>query len=172
MASLSTQFHATTEELVALVEAWMTDHAVCAAAVVYQPFNASPVTKDGLRSALLREPVSRLVFSEREIDCSASGNNDLLDKNQGALVLDIGRLGPRGLTESCLSTLVATDTWKRMFANLKKQTKAGVIGVHEQSGARGHYRNHRYTRGAKELFEKGTALRQFEQSPVTFQPEA
>lgn len=171
MASFSTQFHATIEELADFVEIWLSDHAIRAAAVDYQPFTASPVKKDGIRIALLRDPaISRLVFSEREIDCGASGNNELLEKNQGALVLDIGRLGPRGLTESRLSTMAATETWAKILAHLKKQTRAGVIGVHEQSGASGRYRSQRYTPGAKALFEAGTALRQFAQSPVLLQP--
>jgi hypothetical protein len=97
---------------------------------------------------------------------------DLIDKNEGALVLDIGRLGPRGLTESRLSTMAAAATWKKILAHLKKHTKAGVIGVHEQSGASGRYSSQRYTAGAKALFEAGIALRQFTQSAVIFQPES
>jgi hypothetical protein len=173
MASFSTQFHATIEELATFGELWLADHAICAAVVVYQPFTASPVTKDDVRIALLRNlTVSRLLFSEREIECAASGNNELLGKNEGALVLDIGRLGPRGLSESRLSTMAATETWKKILARLKKQTRAGVIGIHEQSGARGRYSSQRYTAGAKALFETGIALRQFAQSPIIFQPES
>jgi hypothetical protein len=173
MASFSTQFHATIEELGSFVEVWMVNHAIYAAAVAYQPFTASPVTKDDVRIALQRDTaVSRLFFCERMIEYAALGNIDLMDKNEGALVLDIGRLGPRGLTESRLSTMAAAATWKKILAHLKKHTKAGVIGVHEQSGASGRYSSQRYTAGAKALFESGIALRQFTQSAVIFQPES
>lgn len=166
MASLSIQFHATLDELVNLVETWMTDHSIHATAVEYRPYAATPMTKTDVRTTMMRQQVRRLMFTEKPPDCGVSGNIELLDKNIGALLLEIGRLGPRGLDECRLSTMQATATWKKIAGHLKRQTKSGVVGINENTGASGYYRNHRYTIGAKALSSNGIVMRPFAQSPV------
>lgn len=149
----------------------MVDEGLFAAAIEYHPFVVVPVEPENAGVSLRNEHVRRLLFSERAVDCAASGNNQLLDKNEGSLLLDIGRVGARGMTESRLSTTNATARWRRIAADLKRGTRAGMIGTNERSGASAKCRSYRYTPSAADMEEAGTPLRPFEQSPNLLRPD-
>ena len=120
---------------------------------------------------LSQSSVQDVIFTVRPTDLSGKTGNQLRDKNEGSLTLDIGRLaGDRGLEQSCLSTMDATPLWKKIVANLKRRTTAGSIDVHEKTGASGLDRNFRFTAGARALHDQGTALRQFAQMSTVFHP--
>ncbi|MEZ4300426.1 MAG: hypothetical protein R3B70_36110 [Polyangiaceae bacterium] len=170
MASFSIELHATVDELISFVKRWMSHPHVFAATVQYHPFEVSLLGVNEVEVALHREGVRRILFSEQAIDCTAEGNNQLLDKNPGALVLDVGRVVPEGMNESRLSTTCASATWRRIANDLKRSTRAGVIGTHEGSGASAVYRNHRYTGGAADAASNGVVWRSFAQSPVILRP--
>ncbi|AKT42726.1 hypothetical protein [Chondromyces crocatus] len=166
MSSISIQFYAMPDENNDFVRRWMESEGLHAAAIEYHPFAVLPIAREAADEGVQCEGGRRLVFAERPIDCSASSNTQLLDKNEGVLVLDIGRLGPFGLTESHLKTSQSTARWRKIAADIKKNTEAGMVGVNEQSGATAEYRSLRYTNGAATLAASGTPLRPFEQSPV------
>lgn len=172
MASLSIQFYATLDEVAAFARGWLGMETLHAVAVEYRPFTVSPTTRDSVEAHVRREGVRRLVFAEGPIDCTVQGNNELLDKNQGALILDIGRFGTSGLNESRVSVTKVTEAWRKIATDLKQQTSAGMVGVNERTGATGKYRALRYTQGAAILEESGTPLRPFEQSPVRLRPDS
>ncbi|MCK6544497.1 hypothetical protein L6R52_01380 [Myxococcota bacterium] len=171
MASLSVKFFATGDELIAFVRRWIERGAIHAAVIEFPPFSASPLPLDAVETSLRRERVRSVIFAVRPVDCSAAGSNELLDKNDGALVLEVGRLTPSGLCESWLSTMNATKAWRAIAADVKRGTSAGMISTHEQSGATGKCRTCRYTQGAAELEQSGTPLRQFAQAPVRLRPD-
>lgn len=170
MSSLSIQFYATADDLSDFARRWMESQALHTAAVEYHPFSVSLIAHKDADAVMRCERVRRLIFTQRPIDYLASGNNQLLDKNEGALVLDIGRTGPLGLTESRLSTTNLTAAWRKIASDLKDNTKAGMVGANERSGATAKYRSLRYTHGAAKMAESGTPLRPFEQSPVRLRP--
>lgn len=170
MASLSVQLHATLEELGQFAASWLEDNPVHAVAIEYRPFALRVVTGASIRDEIRNPRVRRIAFTEGPTDCTASGNNEFLDRNDGSLVLDIGREGPIGLSGSGLSTTVLTPAWRRISKSLKTLTAAGLVGTHDQSGATGDYRHLRYTPGARDLSEAGVPLRPFEQSPVSLRP--
>jgi len=171
MSSTSIQFFATVEELVTFVCRWLVDEDIFAAAVEYQPFSATPIAPENAEECLRNEQVRRLVFSEQLVDCAASGNNELLDRNNGSLLLDIGRIGLNGMSESCISTTNLTPCWRRIIADVKRSTTAGMVGTNEQSGGAAKYRALRYTKSAAYLAETGTVLRPFAKSPVVLRPD-
>jgi hypothetical protein len=171
MSSLSIQFYATADDLAKFVRRWMESEAVYSAAVEYHPFSVLPIGPKDADAIMRCERFQRLIFTKQPIDYLAWGNNPLLENNEGALVLDIGRTGPLGLTESCLSTMNVTATWRKIASDLKANTKAGMIGTHERNGATAKYRSMRYTRAAAKMEESGTPLRPFEQSPVRLRPD-
>lgn len=172
MTSLSIQFYATLDEVAAFARRWLGVETIHAVAVEYRPFTVSPTTRDEVEVHVRREGVRRLVFAEGPIDCSVHGNNELLDKNEGALILDIGRPGPSGLDESRVSATKVTVAWRKIAADLKQHTSAGMVGVNERTGATAKYGALRYTQGAAALEESGTPLRPFEQSPVRLRPDS
>ena len=172
MSSLSIQFYATTAEVARLAESWIRREGLHAATVEYRPYSATPIVPGDIALQLRTrlERASRLLLAERPVDCSATGNGDLLDKNEGALIVELGRHGSFGLTESHLSTMSVSRAWRNIAADLKKNTTAGMVGTQQQSGASATYRSLRYTTGAATLAEAGIPLRPFEQSPVLCRP--
>jgi len=165
-----TQFHATTEELIEFVRESIEKYHVHATALHAFPFSAERVTDDNLDELLMDRTVHKVVFTEILADLTATGGLEFMDRNPAAMVLDVGRLVPRGLEESSLSTMEATPLWKKIATDLKRKAPAGVIGTSEKSGDSTFYRDHRVTAGAKALSEQGIALRQFAQSSMVFRP--
>lgn len=170
MSSLNVQFHATLGELVEFAEAVLSDPGVEALAVRYNPFEVTRLPRESLSTALVDPMVRRLLFTRGRAETTGIGNLELLDANGGALVLDVGREGPTGVSESRLSASVGRAAWKGPLAELNRRTVAGVIGVNEKTGAMAEYRTHRLTLGAVELARSGIALRPFPSSPVTIRP--
>jgi len=170
MASFSIQFHATLNELIDFVAAWMSRFDAHASAI-YLPFRVESISAQAVSEVLSRPEVRSVMFTEPPANLSAANENELLDNNTGCLLLDIGRVQERGLEESCLNTMSASGTWRKIANDLKRQTSAGAIGAHEITGAVAHYRNRRFTAGARALSEQGTVLRQFAQLPVIFRPD-
>jgi hypothetical protein len=168
VASLSSEFHATLEELIDLVRTAMTTYGVYATAEAFPPVTIFPVRLEELEEVMHRPNVLKMVFTEGPPRFSAQSNLRFLQENPGSMSLHIGRMGPRGLQESGLSTLDAKPTWKNIARDLKRRTKAGAATLHEESGARGYDRIHRYTPGAETLQKAGTPMRQYTQLPVLF----
>lgn len=169
MASFCIQFHATINDLVDFVHACLTNRNLHAVAV-YTPFEVKPLRPAIVREVLSEESVHSVVFTVGNPVVSATTSGQLLDANEGCLVLDIGRLRGRSLEESCLNTTRASPLWKKAAADLRRRTTAGATGVHEVSGASVRYRAHRFTPEARALSEQGVALRQFVTSPVVLRP--
>lgn len=172
MASLSTQFFAATEELGAFVKGWLARDGIYGAVVEFFPFVVRPVLPEEVDERLANEGVRQVIICERPIDCRAQGNLELLDKNEGALVLQLGRLKCGCLTESHLSTMDATKMWRKFASELKKRTVAGMVEEAEGADSVGFWRAVRYTSGAAQLHASGVNLKQFAQSRVRFHPRA
>ncbi|NVB36225.1 hypothetical protein G6O69_38375 [Pseudenhygromyxa sp. WMMC2535] len=170
MPSISSQFYATEEELAEMVSSWLNSYDINGAAVFFFPFSVINISSQTIEAGGLSAWPDEFVFSEYEISCSAKKQSEFMDANTDILILNLGSLGPRGLSESHLSTLESTPTWKKIASDLKRRTKAGMKGKHEQNGAEGVDRNCRYTPGAKRLYESGISLRQFPQSAIVMSP--
>lgn len=168
MTFLNVQFHATAEELGAFVLTIAADSAVDIVAVRYNPTVASRVHRKDLVSAVNYASVRRLLFTHGDATLTEGGGLALLDANEGALVLDIGREGPTSLIESRLSTSVPRAVWTNAFEELTRRTLAGAIGVNEKNGASAIYRSHRLSPGAIARSASGVSLRPFAGSPVVY----
>lgn len=172
MASFNVQFHATADELGDLAETVLSKPSIDAVVVRYHPFAVARLGRGDVREALGDPTVRRIVFTRGEATLVGTGNLELLDANQGALVLDIGRQETAGLLESRLSAATGRAEWKEALGELNRQTVAGVVGVHEKTGASAEYRAHRLSHGAVALAARGTVLRPFATSPVVLRPLA
>lgn len=158
MGSFSIQFHATPDELTDFVSQWASMDGVHCAAVWYQPYSVFEVEPTGVVDAVERG-ARRFVFGENVLCTEVSGNNELLDKNPGLLILEVGQLSELGLGESHLSTTEAGVVWKAIARSLRRATKAGATAVNETTGAAAPARTHRFTKGAQELCRAGTRMR-------------
>lgn len=157
MSSFSIQFHATPSELRELVARWLSAYPIHAAAVSYQPYSATEFDGQQVDRAFESRP-RRVVFAAHPLSLDVTGNAQLLDRNPGALVLELGSLTEKGLGESQLSTKDASETWKAIYRDVKKGTAAGATAVNEASGATAPARSHRHTPGAKALWRDGTRM--------------
>lgn len=169
-SSFGTQFHATLEELVELVEGWVDRYPIHLSAFAFPPARRVPITRQTIREVLAQPDVSSVVFTESTVEPSWLRATDIAGSGMVHLILDIGRLGPTGLTQSFLSTLTVSPTWQKMNRELKKLTTAGADLVWED-GRTGFDRNARFTAGAKALAAAGTPLRQWKQSDYVYLPK-
>lgn len=172
MASMEVTFFATIDEIIQIVPPWLDLPGVNAVAVELGPFTVLPVTAEGIEEHLRRERVREIIFAEGSIDVSGTDQLQFLDRNEGVLILQIGRLGPTCLEESRVSTLRATPCWRKIANAVRKHTTAGMIGTHDETGAAATYRTCRYTEGAALLGRSGTPLRQFAPMAVRYRPVA
>ena len=155
--SFSIQFHATPDEQCEYVTQWLSQYALSCAAITFPPFSATVIDSAKVRNAV-EGGARRIVLSERELLLDVNGSNELIDENPGLLILELGLLVQNGLEESHLSTTDATPVWQAIARSVRKSTKAGAIAVNESTGATAQIRSHRYTDGARALWESGTKM--------------
>jgi hypothetical protein len=169
MAKFLTQFYATPDELAQFVTDTLEEYGVHAIAE-HSPFRTEAVTSNNASKALSQSSVWCVIFTETPAVLPATNEGELLDKNPGSLLLNIGKLSGRSLEESTLGTMIASPTWKRINSLLKGRTKAGMIGIQERTGGSAFYRNFRFTDGARALSEQGVALRPDAHSSIVLRP--
>jgi hypothetical protein len=170
MPSLSVQFHALPDELADFVRDALLVHGIHGIAVEHHPFAVHTFGLTDIDLVVNSPTVRQIVFTEFPPNCDAPSNLALLDCNPGALVLNLGRMTPRGLEECQLGSMDASPAWRRAAAVLKKRTSAGVVVVHDETRAESVSRSHRVSPGAAQLAARGVALRQFAQSTVRLEP--
>lgn len=163
MASFGTDFHATLDEIVSLIEGWLERYPIFLSAFAFPPSRQVPITRESIRDVLCRPDITSVVFTMTRVDPSWPSAYDVTMHIEDSLRLNIGRVFPTGLTQSFMSTSHATPTWQKLNRELKKLTTAGAV-LDCANGAQGLDRNARFTAGAKALHASGVPLRQFESS--------
>lgn len=161
MPSFRTDFHATLDEIIELVDAWMQTYPIIVTAFAMpQQFG---IVRENLRETLVRPRVDQIVFTEIPVDPSCQQAYDVGVSGISVLYLDVGRLGETGLPQSSLSTMHTNPLWSKLNRELKKLTTPGATLIYE-NGLRPFARNARFTAGAKALAASGIPLRQFAQA--------
>lgn len=163
-SSFGTQFHATTDEIVSLVESWVDRYPIHLSAFAFPPARQVQIKRETIREVIASPEVSSVVFTESTVDSSCQQAYDVAASGMVNLILNIGRLGPTGLSQSFLSTMTVTPTWQKMNRELKRVTTAGAMLVSPDGSPNEFRSNPRFTAGAKALAAAGTPLRQFAQS--------
>ena len=167
MARFINQFHATLDEHINFVRDVLDQYGVYATAVGH-PFRAEAVSTENVSKVLSQPDVWSIVFTESAPVLSVKHEGELLDKNEGSLVLTIGKIVGQILEESSLGTMNASPVWKKINKLFKTRTRAGVIGTHAETGISKFYHDHRLSAGAIALSEQGTELRQYAQMSVVY----
>jgi hypothetical protein len=162
MKKIMIQFHATFEELVEFTNTTSSKLDLFVTLMVLRPFTLRE--RDGELSVkeLNVDGDIRIILTAQNPSLDVSSPNNFYDFNQGAIGLHIGRLTERGLEESALAFMSA-DKEKAVIANrvassLKKLTKAGATAVNPINGAEARARSHRYTEGAKAMYDNGEKI--------------
>jgi hypothetical protein len=163
MTDISIQFHAVPEELLALVKAAVPDFGLHVVAMRFFPFAAIEADLDRLEGVFAEgSPCHQLGFTIEEPVLPQTGAMDFLDKNPGALRLNVERKGKEGLRQSLLSARTDHSAtlaiWKKIAKRLKNITQAGVIVTNPDTGAFVRDRNFRYSAGALTLASSGVIM--------------
>ncbi|MDP5189635.1 hypothetical protein [Rheinheimera baltica] len=162
MKKIMIQFHATLEELVEYINLVNSELGLFVTVMVLRPFTLREIGGKLSAEELKADGDIRTIFTAQKPSLDASSPNNFYDLNQGAIGLHIGRLTEQGLKESALA-FMSNDKEKVAIANkiasrLKKLTKAGAIAVNPVNGAEASARSHRYTDGAKALYDDGVKI--------------
>lgn len=162
MTKMSTQFHATHEEL----ESFLTD-VRDSLDLKLTVLRSLPFRMAELKGEITVKPVPekglvRIKLTQHEPDLDIATFGDFERKNPGSIALDIGFSNENLLRESWLAVLSDEPEKialaKKVFAKLKKITTAGGKVVNPDNNAEGHTRTHRFTPGAKQKFKEGVKL--------------
>ena len=102
MVGFSLQFHCLPEEIIPLVCSFVEEVQAHVMAIRFHPFEVRMVGKDDLAGVFGDPDVRRIAFTVKAPTVSAETMNTFLDRNPGALLLDIGRRQDVGLKESWL----------------------------------------------------------------------
>ena len=86
MATFSTQFHATLDELVDFVEKWATAHSLYITAV-HHPFRAEPMSVGHVEEVLSAPTVVEVVFTVKPPDLSDPTGFRFSQNSQGSYAL-------------------------------------------------------------------------------------
>lgn len=159
------QFHATPDELIHFLNGLRQEISFSTGFMKGSPFEVTLFHKSDavdFRKMIEVDKGGRVILSISEALCSAESPNRFFDSNPDCLVLDVGQHCSGVLAESALSGFfedaLALVFAKNVVSRLKKITKAGVIAVNPDNGAEANIKNHRYTDGAKTLYEEGCRI--------------
>jgi hypothetical protein len=165
MAKIQVQLHGLHTELTGFACRVATDLGVRLGFVSLDPvFDVKLVDTKRCEETLLALQQATLVFFlEEQLCLDVSGLNGLVDKNPDSLVFRIGRTTETEIYESVLSGrptgAEAVKIGSSIAAALREVTLSGVYVVDPHTGRRVASRHHRYTKGAKDEFEKGILLK-------------
>lgn len=156
------QYHATLEEIVQFSNSIQTESKCIVTLMSLKPFKLSEVSGDLSINNKCFENDVRIIFTQSKLLNHATSPNHFYDLNPGVIDIDVGYLTENGLRESLFS-FMSDEQDKIDFANiltkkLKKITKAGIIAVNPVSGAEAKVRSHRYTSGAKSMYDQGVKI--------------
>jgi len=156
------QFHATLEELLEYMNSVKSELGLFMTLMVLKPFILKEINDILSVDDLMLEGDIRIIITKEKPNIDASSPNNFYDLNPGSVGLHIGQLTGESLNESSLS-FMSDDKDKIAIANklasrLKKITKAGVTVVNPVNSAEANARSHRYTKGAKAMYDKGVKI--------------
>jgi hypothetical protein len=169
MTDVLIQFHALPEELVALLEESVATSSINVAKVLFPPYEALPVRAGELATAVLEPRFNGFVLSIRPILPTRS-QAEIDRLHPDAMRVEVGRAVSLGLMESMLRARASDPevigAWQKIAKALKKVTRAGVDVSNPTTGACAHYKNHRFSAGAKSLEDAGVPILTLNKLPM------
>lgn len=162
MRKMTTQFHATLEEIVGYANSVKSELGLVVTLANFRPFLPKIVEGDLTVHDLDDGRYDIIVFTKLKPVTNAASQTVFFDLNPGMVNLRVGGLTEKGLEESALSFMSDDDEKialaTKLASRLKKLTKAGAVVCNPITGAEAFNRNRRYTPGAKLLCEAGVKI--------------
>lgn len=167
--STGIQFHATPSEIVNVLAQFRAKVA-CNVAVartsiedvtlynrdeVIDWLNISELARDASRGV-------RVYLSESKLTCPSSSRY-FLDFNMGSTIVNIGKMTDSSLQETSISCKSENpddlEFTKKAINLFRKITKTGAYAFKPGEDGELFYKNHRYSQGAKDLYDKGYEIK-------------
>lgn len=161
------QFHGLLDEIVEFANDVASEYSLCAV-LIFEEIKNGTLVKENLTSADIenrgdKRTVNRVLLVKsseaKSLDLSIKA---LLKPNASVVSITIGAHAPEGLHESSLSSMcddeVSIAIAKKVATKIKKITESGAIAVSLDNVEQSNARTHRYTSGAKKLYEQGVKI--------------
>lgn len=164
MSKINVQFHAEPTEVMRFLKDCAKEYDLHIVLIENNPdFVANLITEaEYIPEDAKISNTNRVCLSISEPCMLASSHLEFLDKNSDCLSVTIGKFHDNKLVESVLATQTdnadSLKVWKRIVKKLNSITLAGAWVVNPNNGAKVFYKQHRYTEGAKKLFEDGVKI--------------
>lgn len=167
MRNINIGFHSTIAEISQKIKSVMFQYKLTAVVVRLWPEFEFEII-DNMTFEIKDEYLNsaRFIFLCKEVPSQLSKNyNEFLSQNVENLVLQIGERTEESIKESTIGTR-ATDSenirlWKKVIGIFKKEMYQGVWIIDPRSDAKKYYKNHYFTTGAKNAYEKGIKMKAF-----------
>lgn len=163
MADISIQFHSLPSELAPFIKKCASEMHLHIIGISFQPFSARELVGKEIDNVVLDASCTRFLFAETLPSFPIASVHDIADAIPGGLYLDVGKIDFESLGESWLACRTGNDPmnpkWKKIASWLRGNTTAGAVAVSPLTGASSQLRNHRYSAGAKELYDRGFQIR-------------
>lgn len=164
MSKINVQFHAEPNEIVTLIKECVKEFNLYVVLVKLQPsFTATLInTSDDVLENVATCNTNRVCLCINQPNTLANSYLEFIDRNPDCLSITIGKFCDDKLEESVLATktenIETFKVWKKVVKKLNFITLAGVWVVNPSNEAKAFYKQHRYTEGAKKLFEDGVKI--------------
>jgi hypothetical protein len=167
MAKINFQFHATSDEILNFIKACTIEYNLYVA--ILQSFPTFRVTLPNP----IDEVIDNIDGSKKNYiylytyipDLEAKNQWEFLDKNPDGLYITIGKDYDNQLEQSSIGSIVLDDEtqklWKKIIMKFKSNTSTGAWVVNPEYDAKGYYKHHRYTAGAKKAYLEGVRILPF-----------
>ncbi len=167
MKSIAIQFHGRVSEIIEFVQQVRGELRLSLTLMTLSPFRIVQLSENERFSrATIKESWwgadIRLALSLDSANIEVHSPNQYLDKNQGTVVLELGKETPDMLGESALMFRSHAgpefESAKEVAKRLRTITSSGVVAVNPDTGDECLDKSHRYTKGAEAYFRAGKSL--------------
>lgn len=160
MKQMTFQFHAKKEEVLKFLLECMEKNALTMVGVkLGKDFFCKEIKSD--HDISLLGEYEMFILSRDSIDITEDSYNQFITKQKGNLMIDLGEENNKILKESSMGVLAEGEIdvlWKSIVNKFKKKLLKGAWVINPNNGAKGYERSHRYSVGAKEMYDRGIII--------------
>lgn len=161
---ISLQFHATREEVVAMVAAWAADLDLYVAVErLFPTYQLKPMGRGAaVDLSPVRDDVDRISLCCYPFDPDVTTSLEFLRRNPHVLVVSIGQRQGDSLRESVIGAMtddtLSVEKWKKLRLRAKKSMNQGALARNPVTGTSGEAKGRYFTDGARKLADQGVKM--------------
>lgn len=154
------QFHAKKEEVLKFLLECMEKNALTMVGVKGGKNFFCEEIKSNHDISLLYE-YQMFILSRDSIAITEGSYNQFITKQKGNLMIHLGEENNKILKESSMGVLAEGEIdalWKSIVNKFKRKLLKGAWVINPNNGGKGYERSHRYSIGAKEMYNRGIVI--------------